>query len=78
MSRLLEIDDLQTFFFSSAGVVKAVAPYLPTRGAAELMWAAVGDHSPNPVALLMLGVWTVVMGAFAALAYRRDQGLRFR
>jgi ABC-2 type transport system permease protein len=42
------------------------------------MWAAVTDHSPDPTALLMLGVWTVALGALAVLAYRLDQGRRFR
>ena len=58
--------------------VQAVAPYLPTRGAAELMWAAVLDHSPDPKALVMLGVWTVALAGLAVLAYRNDQGRRFR
>lgn len=53
-------------------------PYLPTRGAAELMWAAVTDHSPDPKALVMLGAWTVALAALAVLAYRRDEGRRFR
>ena len=60
------------------GFVQAVAPYLPTRGAVELMWAAVGDFQPNPTAIIMLGVWTVAMAALAALAYRHDEGRRFR
>jgi ABC-2 type transport system permease protein len=60
------------------GFVQAVAPYLPTRGAVELMWAAVADFSPDPKALVMLGVWTVVLAGLAVLAYRADQGRRFR
>jgi ABC-2 type transport system permease protein len=58
--------------------VQTVAPYLPTRGTAELMWAAVTDHSPDPTALFMLGIWTVALAALASLAYRLDQGRRFR
>jgi ABC-2 type transport system permease protein len=58
--------------------VRTVAPYLPTRGAAELMWTAVTDHSPDPKALVMLGAWTVVLAALAALTFRLDQGRRFR
>lgn len=58
--------------------VETVAPYLPTRGGVELMWAAVGDFSPNPLSVFMLAVWTVAMGALAAFAYRRDEGSRFR
>ncbi|BCL15200.1 ABC transporter permease [Micromonospora sagamiensis] len=58
--------------------VETVAPFLPTRGAAELMWAAVGDFRPDAVSLVMLGVWIVVLTALAAWAYRRDEGRRFR
>jgi hypothetical protein len=59
-------------------IVQTVAPYLPTRGAVELMWAAVADFSPDPKALVMLGVWTVALAGLAVLAYRTDQGRRFR
>jgi ABC-2 type transport system permease protein len=57
--------------------VKAVAPYLPTRGSVELMWAAVGDFSTDNRSLVMLGVWTVAMAARAAWAYGRDERRRF-
>jgi len=58
--------------------VELIAPYLPTRGAVELMWAAVGDFRPSPTSMVMLVVWTVAMAAVAAWAYRRDEGRRFR
>ncbi|MFC6018718.1 ABC transporter permease [Plantactinospora solaniradicis] len=61
----------------SPGFIENIAPYLPTRGAAELMWAAVGDFPVNPLSLIMLGVWTVVLAAIAGWAYRRDEGRRF-
>jgi ABC-2 type transport system permease protein len=57
--------------------VEAVAPYLPTRGAVELMWAAVGDYHLRPLSAAMLLVWTVAAGLLAAWAYRRDEGRRF-
>jgi ABC-2 type transport system permease protein len=60
------------------GWVEAIAPYLPTRGAVELMWATVGDFTPDATALGMLGVWTVVFGGLSVWAYRRDEGRRFR
>jgi ABC-2 type transport system permease protein len=60
------------------GFVETIAPYLPTRGAVELMWAAVGDYRVDPVAMAMLAVWTVAAGALAVWAYRRDEGRRFR
>ncbi|RIV36126.1 ABC transporter permease [Micromonospora radicis] len=59
------------------GFIEAIAPYLPTRGAVELMWAAVGGYSVNPLSLVMLGVWVVVLAALAGWAYRRDEGRRF-
>ena len=59
------------------GFIEAIAPYLPTRGAVELMWAAVGDWRPDPLALAMLGVWIVLLAAVAGWAYRRDEGRRF-
>ncbi|WP_230415945.1 hypothetical protein [Micromonospora tarapacensis] len=62
---------------SAPGFIEAIAPYLPTRGAVELMWAAVGDYSINPLSLVMLGVWVVVLAALAGWAYRRDEGRRF-
>jgi ABC-2 type transport system permease protein len=59
------------------GFIATVAPYLPTRGAAELMWWAVAGIRPNPVAMVALAVWTVVLLALATWAYRRDEGRRF-
>jgi ABC-2 type transport system permease protein len=60
------------------GFIATIAPFFPTRGPAELVWAAVGDFSPNPVSLVMYGVWTVVFGWLAYRAYRGDEGKRFR
>ncbi|MET8142826.1 ABC transporter permease [Sphaerisporangium sp. NPDC005288] len=59
------------------GFIEAIAPYLPARGAVELVWAATGDFTPHPLALVMMAVWTVVAGGLAAWAYRRDEGRRF-
>ncbi|RFS83508.1 ABC transporter permease [Actinomadura spongiicola] len=59
------------------GFVETVAPYLPTRGAVELVWAAVGDYEINPTAMVMLGLWIAGTGALAIWAYRRDEGRRF-
>jgi ABC-2 type transport system permease protein len=59
------------------GFIETIAPYLPTRGAVELLWASVGDFTPDPTSMVSLVVWTVVLGALAAWAYRRDEGRRF-
>ncbi|GAB3156129.1 ABC transporter permease [Micromonospora sonneratiae] len=62
---------------NAPGFIEMIAPYLPTRGAVELMWAAVGNFEPNPVSLVSLLCWIVAMGALAVWAYRRDEGRRF-
>ncbi|GHJ51549.1 ABC transporter [Nonomuraea sp. TT08I-71] len=62
---------------NAPGFVDAIAPYLPTRGALELMWAAVTDWRLNPISMVMLGVWVVALAAVAGWAYRRDEGRRF-
>ncbi len=62
---------------NAPGFVETIAPYLPTRGAVEVMWAAVGDFTPSRTALVMLAVWTAAMGTLAVWAYRRDEGRRF-
>ncbi|MGW4464677.1 ABC transporter permease [Micromonospora sp. NPDC004704] len=62
---------------NAPGFIETIAPFLPTRGAVELMWAAVGDFTPEPTALIMLGVWVVVLASAAGWAYRRDEGRRF-
>lgn len=61
----------------SPGFVEIIAPYLPTRGAVELVWSAVGNFTVNQTSLVMLAVWIVVAGVLAMLAYRRDEGRRF-
>jgi ABC-2 type transport system permease protein len=57
--------------------IQIIAPYLPARGAVELVWAASTDFAPNVLSLVMLAVWVVVFGALAVWAYRRDEGRRF-
>ena len=59
------------------GFIQAIAPYLPTRGAVELMWAAVTDWRLSALSMVMLGVWIVLLAAAAGWAYRRDEGRRF-
>ncbi|MCK2218931.1 ABC transporter permease [Actinomadura sp. ATCC 31491] len=57
--------------------INVVSPYVPTRGAAELIWWAIAGTRPDVVALVMLAVWTLATAAAAAWAYRRDEGRRF-
>lgn len=59
------------------GWLQALSPALPSRGARDLVvWAAVGTP-PSTVALVAFAGWTVLTGALAGWAYRRDQGRRF-
>lgn len=50
---------------------------LPSRGARDLVVLAVVGTPPDPVAIVVLAGWTVLTGALAVWAYRRDQGRRF-
>jgi ABC-2 type transport system permease protein len=59
------------------GFVEGLAPYLPTGGAARLMWAAVGDFPLDVSSLVALAGWTVALAGVAVWAYRRDEGRRF-
>ncbi len=63
---------------ATSGFIATIAPYIPVRGPAELVWDAVGGHPVNVTALVMLAVWTVVFGFLALRAYRSDEGRRFR
>ena len=62
---------------SLPGFIETIAPYVPTRGAAELTWAAISDFSVDPLTIVMLGVWTAAAGGLAVWSYRRDEGRRF-
>jgi ABC-2 type transport system permease protein len=59
------------------GIVENIAPYLPTGGAAGLMWAAVSDIPYDFRSIAALVGWTAVLGGGALWAYRRDEGRRF-
>ncbi|MCM4079316.1 ABC transporter permease [Paractinoplanes hotanensis] len=59
------------------GIVENIAPYLPTGGAARLMWAAVSDIPYDFRSIAALVGWTAVLGGGALWAYRRDEGRRF-
>ncbi|MEV5559416.1 ABC transporter permease [Nonomuraea wenchangensis] len=56
------------------GFVRSLAPFVPSRGAIELMWAAVAGRTPSPVSVVAFAAWTVLAGAAATWAYRRDEG----
>jgi ABC-2 type transport system permease protein len=60
------------------GFVERIAPFLPSRGAGELMWAAVGGFTPSVTAMVSLVAWTGAAAIAAVWAYRRDEGRRFK
>lgn len=62
---------------NAPGFVEAIAPFLPTRGAVEVLWATVGDFTPSVTSMISLVVWTVAAAGLAAWAYKRDEGRRF-
>jgi ABC-2 type transport system permease protein len=59
------------------GFVAHLAPYVPTGGAAQLMWATVGDTPFNVASIASLIAWTIALAGLAVWAYRRDEGRRF-
>jgi len=59
------------------GFVEVIAPYLPTGGAARLMWAAVGNFPFDLSSTIALIGWAILLGGVAVWAYRRDEGRRF-
>ena len=68
-------------FFDPAetpALVETIAPFLPTRGATDLVLAALVGHPLDPTALVMLIVWTLGLSALLVWGYRRDEGRRFR
>ncbi|HSK96601.1 MAG TPA: ABC transporter permease [Euzebyales bacterium] len=58
-------------------LVGAVAPFVPTRGATDLVLAALVDHPLDPTALVMLALWTIALGVVTVWGHRRDEGRRF-
>ncbi|MDR7302637.1 ABC transporter permease [Haloactinomyces albus] len=56
----------------------AVSQALPTRAVRDLVVGALTDTAPGAIAPLVAAGWTLVLGALAVVAYRRDEGRRFR
>lgn len=50
---------------------------IPTRTWADVLAAAVDGRAPRATHVLVLLGWTVLFGAIAVIAYRRDEGERF-
>jgi ABC-2 type transport system permease protein len=50
---------------------------VPTHAWATVLWASVGLGRADPLAVVSLAAWTVVLAALAARAYARDEGERF-
>jgi ABC-2 type transport system permease protein len=59
------------------GWLDAISTWLPTRAGRDLVVAAVGAELPV-TALPVLAAWSVLALAAAGVAYRRDEGRRFR
>lgn len=62
---------------SPPSFIAAIGPFLPSRGAVEMVWSVTTGFGTNPVALIMFVVWTVGAAAAAVWAYRRDEGRRY-
>ena len=57
--------------------IEAIAPFVPTRGATDLVLVALTGESVDPLSLVMLAVWVVIFAALTVWGYRRDQVRRF-
>ncbi|WP_327103571.1 ABC transporter permease [Nonomuraea glycinis] len=57
--------------------VETISRFVPSRGAGELVWWLAAGVEPKVLPLVTLVIWTVLAGAAAAWAYRRDEGRRF-
>ena len=60
------------------GWLDAISRWLPTRAGRDLVVAATTGADLPGTGLVMLAGWTVLTGALAVWAYRRDEGRRFR
>jgi ABC-2 type transport system permease protein len=58
------------------GALEAIAHLLPTNAAAELGWAAARGDALPATAIAVVIAWTAVLGALAAVAWRRRGGAR--
>ncbi|ASR37645.1 hypothetical protein BAY61_24540 [Prauserella marina] len=54
-----------------------IAPYVPTRGATDLVLVALTGESVGPLSLAMLAIWITVLAGLTAWGYHRDQIRRF-
>lgn len=60
------------------GWLDAVSVWLPTRAGRDLVVAAATGEAVSAAAWPVIAGWTVLTGALAVWAYRRDEGIRFR
>jgi len=60
------------------GWLDAISRWLPTRAGRDLVVAATTGGGIPATTLLVLGGWSVLAGSLAVLAYRRDEGRRYR
>ncbi|MEE2056677.1 ABC transporter permease [Rhodococcus artemisiae] len=67
-------------FFDEADtpeIIEQIAPFVPTRGATDLVLVALTGKSVGPLSLVMLAVWIVVLAGLTVWGHRRDQVRRF-
>ncbi len=51
--------------------MRHIAHWTPSNRFADLGWSVVAGHAPPASDILVLGVWTVVLGSLAIVAFRR-------
>lgn len=58
-------------------LIEAISPFVPTRGATDLVTFALVGTQPSVLALVLLAAWTAVFAVLLVWGYRRDEGRRF-
>lgn len=58
-------------------IIEQIAPFVPTRGATDLVLIVLTGESIDPLSLVMLALWIVIFASLTLWGYRRDQVRRF-
>ncbi|MEV2237364.1 ABC transporter permease [Micromonospora sp. NPDC049891] len=67
-------------FFDEAGtpqIIEQIAPFVPTRGATDLVLVALTGEPVGALSLVMLALWITIFAGLTVWGHRRDQVRRF-
>ena len=58
-------------------IIQQISLYTPTRHAAEILWAVIGEFPVPNASLMWLGGYSIAFAALAWAGYRRDEARRY-